>query len=144
MARIDFSDPQGGKGAADRLAATCKGHVRAFIYEGNDVCTAADLTNALLSHGGVDGVRVACLNAIAETPDESQSIAGITKLNNFEFSADGSLTCWRAYGVGRGKKVKPDELTDGTYRVTPVSTLPRQISCNLQNRSITSRQFFSL
>lgn len=33
---IDFSDPQGGKGAADRLAAKCKGHVRVYINEGKD------------------------------------------------------------------------------------------------------------
>jgi hypothetical protein len=37
IARIDFSDPQGGKGAADRLAATCKNDIRAYINEGNDV-----------------------------------------------------------------------------------------------------------
>ena len=37
---IDFSDPQGGKGAADRLAATCKAHVRVFINKGNDVTSA--------------------------------------------------------------------------------------------------------
>ena len=34
---IDFSDPQGGKGAADRLAEKCKGHVRVYINEDNDV-----------------------------------------------------------------------------------------------------------
>ena len=86
MSRVDFSDPQGGKGAADRLAARCKAHVRAFINEGHDVCTANELKNALLSHGGLDGVRVVSLDAIDETPDESQTISGITKLNNFEFS----------------------------------------------------------
>ncbi|CAH3168535.1 unnamed protein product, partial [Pocillopora meandrina] len=56
--RIDFSDPQGGKGAADRLAATCKNHVRTFINEGNDVTNAEQLKSALLSHRGVEGVRV--------------------------------------------------------------------------------------
>ena len=50
--RIDFSDPQGGKGAADRLAATCENHVRTFINEGNDVANAEQLKSALLSHGG--------------------------------------------------------------------------------------------
>ena len=35
--RVDFSVPQGGKGAADRLAATCKSHIRAFINEAHDV-----------------------------------------------------------------------------------------------------------
>ena len=55
--RIDFSGSQGGKGAADRLAATCKSHIRIFINEENDVTTAQQLKDALLSHGGIDGVR---------------------------------------------------------------------------------------
>jgi len=78
VSRVDFSDPQGGKGAADQLAARCKAHVRAFINEGNDDCTANELKNALLSQGGLDGVRVVSLDAIDETPDESQTISGIT------------------------------------------------------------------
>ena len=64
IVRVDFSDPQGGKGAADRLAASCKSHIRAFINEGHDVCTASDLKEALLSHGGLEGVRVASLDTI--------------------------------------------------------------------------------
>ena len=112
MSRVDFSDRQGGKGAADRLAARCKAHVRAFINEGHDVCTANELKNALLSHGGLDGVRVVSLDAIDETPDESQTISGITKLNNFEFSPD-SITCWRAYCIGRGRTIKPDKISSG-------------------------------
>jgi len=67
-ARLDFSDPQGGKGAADWLAATCKFHVRAYINEGHDVCTAMDLNNALLSHGGLEGVRVVALDTINSLP----------------------------------------------------------------------------
>ena len=51
VVRVDFSDPQGGKRAADRLAASRKIHIRAFIDEGNDVCTANELKDALLSHG---------------------------------------------------------------------------------------------
>ena len=64
--RIDFSDPQGGKGAADRLAATCKNHVRTFINEGNDVTNAEQLKSALLSHRGVEGVRVAVMQSVEE------------------------------------------------------------------------------
>ena len=115
VVRVDFSDPQGGKGAADRLAASCKGHVRAYINEGHDVCTATDLKKALLSHGGLDGVRVVSLDAIIETPDESETIPGITKLNNFEFSSAGSVTCWHAYGIGPGKTIKPEKPTSGEY-----------------------------
>ena len=112
MSRVDFSDHQGGKGAADRLAARCKTHVRAFINEGHDVCTANKLKNGLLLHGGLDGVRVVSLDAIDETPDESQTISGITKLNNFEFSPD-SITCWHAYCIGRGRTIKPDKISSG-------------------------------
>ena len=32
--RMDFSDPQGGKGPCDRFAATMKNHVRSYINEG--------------------------------------------------------------------------------------------------------------
>ncbi|KAJ7334411.1 hypothetical protein OS493_014722 [Desmophyllum pertusum] len=48
------------------------------------------------------------MDTIAETPDTSQTIAGITKLNNFEFTSTDSVTCWRAYGVGHGKVIKLD------------------------------------
>jgi hypothetical protein len=50
---IDFSDSQGGKVAADRLAATAKSHIRLFINEGHDVTTCKDMEEALLSHGGI-------------------------------------------------------------------------------------------
>lgn len=45
---IDFSDPQGGKGAADRLAATAKSHIRLYINEGHDVTTCKEMKEALL------------------------------------------------------------------------------------------------
>ena len=92
--RIDFSDPQGGKGAADRLAATCKAHVRVFINEGNDVTSAEQLKNALLSSGGIDGVRVVSLESIDELPvvEENKRIPAISKLNNFVFRT-ASLIC---------------------------------------------------
>ena len=56
--RSDFSDPQGGKGACDRFAATMKNNVRAFINEGNDVTTTKQFEEALTSHGGVSRARV--------------------------------------------------------------------------------------
>ena len=117
IVRVDFSDPQGGKGAADRLAASCKSHIRAFINEGHDVCTASDLKEALLSHGGLEGVRVVSLDTIEETPDDVQTITGITKLNNFEFSSVGSISCWRAYSVGQGKVIKIEKSSSGELMV---------------------------
>ena len=52
MAGVDFSDPQGGKGAADRMAAAAKCHIRIYINEGSDVTNAKQMQDALLSHLG--------------------------------------------------------------------------------------------
>lgn len=110
VSRLDFSDPQGGKGPADRMAATCKARIRTHINEGNDVGTAEAMRDALLSSGGIEGVRVAALPTINEGAVTELKIAGISKLNNFEFN-DGNLTAWQAYGVGKGKQVAVKKST---------------------------------
>ena len=58
MKRMDFSDPQGGKGACDRKAASIKSHIRIHVDEGNNVETAKAMVNAIQSKGGVPGVNV--------------------------------------------------------------------------------------
>ena len=70
LSRVDFSDPQRGKGPCDRKAATIKAHVRRFINEGHDVQTAEDLETAMLSGGGLTAIRVALVDllGIKETP----------------------------------------------------------------------------
>ena len=101
---LDFSDPQGGKGAADRMAATAKSHIRMFINEGNDVTNARQMKDTLLSHGGIKGIRAALrVDPLEESVSGAPSkIAGIIKLNNFRFTG-GNLIAWRAYAVGKGK-----------------------------------------
>ena len=74
--RMDFCDPQGGKGAADRMAATAKNHIRIFINKGNDVTTAQQMKDALLSHGGIKGVRVAVADQLEEISIEQPKIQG--------------------------------------------------------------------
>ena len=105
VARLDFSDPQGGKGPADRMAATLKSHIRIYINGGHNVTTAEEMKEALLSHGGVEGVRVSVLpvETLCEMPQQ-QKIAGIGKLSNLEFK-DGHLLAWRAYCIGPGKRI---------------------------------------
>jgi len=92
IARLDFSDPQGGKGAADRLAATCKAHIRRFINEGNDVTTAKQLEAALLSHGSIEGIRVVSMESIQDVVigEYKQKIPNISKLNNLSLIPDTS------------------------------------------------------
>ena len=72
VSRLGFSDPQGGKGPADRLAATCKSHIRIYINEGHNVTKAKEMQEALLSHGGVNGVRVAVLQTVPEINQEQK------------------------------------------------------------------------
>ena len=103
VTRVDFSDPQGGKGAADRLAATCKCHIRIYINEGHNVTTAEEMREALLSHGGISGVRVAVVQSLDDSLVlEQQKIPGISKLNNFTYTKDG-LLAHRSYSIGKGK-----------------------------------------
>ena len=109
IVRIDFSDPQGGKGAADRLAATCKGHIRAYI---NDVVTAENMKDALQSSGGIQGVRVVAMQTIHSSSSDQRKIPNINKLNNFQFDGE-SITAWRSYGIGKGKEVEPVNPLEG-------------------------------
>ena len=56
--RLDFSNPQGGKGSCDRKAATIKSHMRLHLNAGNDVATGDEMMKAIKSSGGVPGVAV--------------------------------------------------------------------------------------
>lgn len=99
--RLDFSDPQGGKGPCDRFAATMKNHVRTYVNEGHDIVTTEQFQEALLSHGGVPGARIALLPS-PECDKLNVKWPGISKVNNFEFNSEG-VKVWRAYQVGEGK-----------------------------------------
>ena len=100
--RVDFSDPQGGKGPCDRKAATIKCHVRRYINDGHDVVNATQLRDAILSNGGVSGVRVALVDAGGIKPLEPIKIVGISTLNNFVID-NKEITVWNAYDIGKGK-----------------------------------------
>ena len=106
IAQIAFSDPQGGKGPADRMAATIKGHISRYVNEGNNVTNAREMEEAVLSHGGLPGIRVVTLERIGEpeTVGAQQKITGVSKLNNFNFSS-GEMKAWQAFGIGPGKNI---------------------------------------
>ena len=108
--RVDFSDPQGGKGPCDRKAATIKAHVRRYINEGNDVATPKQFKEAMVSYGGINGVRVALVNLKDEhstTPEGK--IDGISVLHNFAYEKGGLVT-WKSYNIGQGKVIPWTDL----------------------------------
>lgn len=51
--RVDFSDPQDGKGPCDRKATTTKAHVQRIKNEGHDVQPNLDFMEAMLSNGAL-------------------------------------------------------------------------------------------
>ena len=65
--------------------------MHSFINEGHDVTNVTQLKDAVVSHGGIDGVRVACLDVITTTSpvSETAKIQNASKLNNFEFTEGG-------------------------------------------------------
>ena len=115
VAQVNFSDPQGGKGAADRLAATCKAYIRTFfINKGNDVTTAEQLKDAILSYGGIEGVHVTATYSVNKDGlfENPQKIKDISKLNNFSLTSKG-IRAWQSYAIGNGKVLTLEEPTIG-------------------------------
>ena len=85
LSGVNFSDLQGGEDPSDHKAATIKVHVRRFINEGHDVQTAEDLETAMLSAGGLTGIRVALVDSlgIKENPIKWD---GISLMNNLQYT----------------------------------------------------------
>ena len=102
--RLDFSEPQGGKGPCDRKAATIKSHMRIHLNSGNDIETPTQMKDAILSSGGVSAVNVTLCESTA-TPDmPSVKVEGVSLLNNVRYEDDG-IRVWKAYGIGSGKLI---------------------------------------
>lgn len=114
VGRYDYSEPQGGKAVADRKSAQIKAHVKHFVRQGNDVTTPNQFRDAILSRGGVPGVRVAVVQVrMKELIASDGKLDGISMLNNFEFQENG-VVAHKAYGVGPGE-FKSWSSFNGTY-----------------------------
>ena len=101
--RYDYSDPQSGKDVCDRKIAPLKGHIQRWINENHDVLSAADMKNALESHGGVRGCRFLVAEVDMSKAAEMEKWKGISSLFSFEFGTS-SIKAWKAYGIGKGKE----------------------------------------
>ena len=110
VSRVDFSDPQGGKGPCDRKAATIKAHVRRFVNKGNDVQTPKDLETPMLSAGGLSGIRVALVDSLG-IKDGPIKWDGISLINNLQYTEQ-RITVWRSYDIG-SRKIIDTQLPKG-------------------------------
>ena len=123
LIRYDFSDPQSGKDICDRKIATMKVHIKRWVNEKHDVLTALDMKNALESHNGVKGCRVAVVKVDNSAENTTaKKIPGISLLNNFAFTKDG-IRAWRAYNIGLGKMIRFEDLNHSLQQETNLQVL---------------------
>ena len=108
--RMDFSDPQGGKGPCDRKAASIKSHMRVHLNQGSNIETSKEMVDAIQSSEGVPGVSVTLCSSL-QVPDPflNMKIEGVSLISNIEYS-DGNLRVWKSYGIGPGKSIRLTEL----------------------------------
>lgn len=120
--RMDFADPQGGKGACDRKAATIKSHMKIFHDEGNNIESASDMKAAILSSGGVPAVNV----VVSGPPDDSEfpkvEIKGVSFYTNVEYTR-GGFKVWKAYNIGKGKVIPRNKFSITSLSVPQLTNL---------------------
>jgi len=135
--RMDFSDPQGGKGACDRKAATIKSHMRIHLNEGNNIETASEMVDAIQSGGGVPGVYVTlCDTFEVQKPSFHVKLDSVSVISNIEYSSE-SLRVWRAYGIGTGKKIPRAKLD-----VSQVEQFLNHVDCDSNPANGTREAYF--
>ena len=128
--RLDFSDPQGGKAACDRKAATIKSHMRIHLNAGNDIETPVQMRDAILSCGGVPAVNVVLCECVEVSCELSAKIEGISQISNVQYEESG-LRVWRAYKLGPGKQIPKAKLSIPTISQLPALTgVTRSNSCS--------------
>lgn len=122
LKRVDFSDPQGGKGSCDRKAATIKSHMRIHLNSGHDIESASDIMTAIESSGEMAGVSVTVSGPQPTSKSTPVKWEGVSFINNIAYTNEG-MQVWRAYGVGSGKF-----LPRSSFRQQP-SVLPQLNKC---------------
>ncbi len=88
---VDFSDPQGGKGACDRKAAAIKNKIKACLNSGNDVDTAKQIKFAIESRSGIQGVRVMLRDTPSVATLEPLKWEGVSFVNNISYCENGMM-----------------------------------------------------
>ena len=107
--RKDFCDSQAGKGACDRKAATIKSHMKTFLNSGNNIESAEEMKNAILSSGGVPSVKVTISGPPEASTFSNVRLEDVTTISNIEYSQEG-LHVWKAYNIGPGKLIHWEKL----------------------------------
>ena len=60
--RLDFPDPQGGRGPCDRKAASLESHMRVHLNQGSNIETSKQIVDAIQSSESLNGVMAFTAN----------------------------------------------------------------------------------
>ena len=102
LRRMDFSDPQGGKGSCDRKAATIKSHMAIHLNSGHDIESVSQMQEAIESFGGVPGVKAVLCRPPLSSIKKPVKWDVVSFVNNVHYGVEG-VRVWRSYKIGRGK-----------------------------------------
>ncbi|XP_028517294.1 uncharacterized protein LOC114575856 [Exaiptasia diaphana] len=120
--RVDYSDPQGGKGSCDRKAANIKGHIKAYVNSGKDVENTLQMKKAIESSKGVQGVRVMLCEPPEMPRHDPLKWEGVSVINDITYKENG-VEVWREYGIGKGKTIQWSEFTAPKKIPLPTMTI---------------------
>uniref|UniRef100_A0A914XDX8 C2H2-type domain-containing protein n=1 Tax=Plectus sambesii TaxID=2011161 RepID=A0A914XDX8_9BILA len=106
-----FTEPHARKSMCDRITAVLKTHARAYLNQGNNVETPAEVYKALTHNDGVRdcGVALVSYPPAKKIADQSQKIKNISLLRNFTLEQDRVIS-YKAYGMGSGQVTKLSEV----------------------------------
>ena len=142
--RIDFSDPQGGKGSCDRKAATIKNSIRMYVNSGHDVETASQMKVSIES-SNIPGVRVMLCRPPSFPTSLPGKWEGVSFINNIEYGK-ATMKVWREYGIGKGKTIKwaqfglPKDSPIPTLDVLEDAAVPKAIFINITARKAAAKE----
>ena len=138
--RVDFSDPQGGKGACDRKAATIKNKIKVYLNSGNGVETAKQMKIAIESRSGIQGVRVMLCDTPSVPQLEPLKWEGVSFVNNI--SCENDMKVWREYNIGQGKFMEwsefnlPESIDIPHINIDEGPTLPKAMFTDVKARKM--------
>ena len=104
LARMDFSDAQGGRGPCDRKAATIKSYIKVYLNSGHDIETASQMLEAINSFDGVAGVHAVICTPPTSALRKSIKSEGVSFISNIQYDEE-CLRVWKAYKISLGKLV---------------------------------------
>ena len=140
LKRVDFSDPQSGKGPCDRKAVTIKSHMRIYVNAGHDSETASQMMTAIESSGGMAWVSVTVSGPQPTAKSAPVKWEGVSFINNIEYCND-AMQVWRAYGIGCGKFLSWSNFCQASSRpLSLLNKLPDNASSHVSFETVKARQ----